>query len=264
MSPQTTKVVSLALILMLPVTYGCNSKKTATSDSTDVQSTVLSSGESQDATCTIQNVVGGDKVFDDKLLTIGVLVFNDVLMTEVTAPIDVFSKPSESGKPLFNVISIAQSLEPVTFDSGLRMLPEYTFDDCPKLDVLVVPSSYDMSETVKDVRIVDFIKDQNSNTKFTMSNCGGAQLIGESGIANGKKIVTYIGGGKDLQEAYPKLEVQDDGNVTYVEDGKFLSSNGNLASYISALKLLEKMTNKEHRDFVESYLYLKRLRNWQD
>ncbi|WP_422008357.1 hypothetical protein [Roseivirga pacifica] len=57
--------------------------------------------------------------------------------------------------------------------------------------------------------------------------------------------------------------MQDDSQVTYVKDGKFLSSNGNLASYISALELLEILTNKEHRKFVESYLYLDRLQEWE-
>ena len=51
--------------------------------------------------------------------------------------------------------------------------------------------------------------------------------------------------------------------MTFVKDGKFLSSNGNLASYISALELLEIMTNTEHRKFVESYLYLDQLKNWE-
>ena len=96
-----------------------------------------------------------------------------------------------------------------------------------------------------------------------MSNCAGAQLIGASGIAEGKKIVTWIGGGEQLQKDYPNLIVQNDSLVTFVEDGKFSSSNGNLASYISALNLLEKMTSPEHREFVESYLYLDRLQNWK-
>ena len=96
-----------------------------------------------------------------------------------------------------------------------------------------------------------------------MSNCAGAQLIGASGIAKGHKIVTWIGGGTQLQKDYPQLLVQNDSLVTFIEDGKFLSSNGNLASYISALELLEKMTDAQHREFVESYLYLDRLQNWK-
>jgi len=49
----------------------------------------------------------------------------------------------------------------------------------------------------------------------------------------------------------PTYWSKNDTLVAYVEDGKYSSSNGNLASYISALELLEKMTRHEHRKFGE-------------
>ena len=204
------------------------------------------------------------KTLNPDLPTIGVLMYDDVLTTELTAPIDVFTKLTEDGKQLFNVITIAESYDFIVSEEGLKMFPDYILTNTPKLDILIVPSAYDMTLQVKNKNLVDFIKSQNNNTKYTVSNCAGASLIGESGIANGKKIVTWIGGGEDLQKNYPLLKVQDDKNVSYMEDGKFLSSNGNLASYISSLELLEKLSNKKHRKFVESYLYLDRLQNWKN
>lgn len=204
------------------------------------------------------------KTLNPDLPTIGVLMYDDVLTTELTAPIDVFTKLTENGKQLFNVITIAESYDFIVSEEGLKMFPDYILTNTPKLDILIVPSAYDMTLQVKNKNLVDFIKSQNNNTKYTVSNCAGASLIGESGIANGKKIVTWIGGGEDLQKNYPLLKVQDDKNVSYMEDGKFLSSNGNLASYISSLELLEKLSNKKHRKFVESYLYLDRLQNWKN
>ncbi|PHQ35754.1 cupin domain-containing protein [Rhodopirellula bahusiensis] len=201
--------------------------------------------------------------FDKSLPTIGVLLFGNVLMTEVTAPIDVFSKPGEDGKRMFNVVTVASSLQPVPMESGLRVLPDFSFEDCPELNVLVVSSSYDMEKVVASADIVDFVKSKGKGTDFTMSNCAGAHLIGASGLADGRKIVTYIGGGELLQKTYPKLSVQDDGDVSFVKDGKMISSNGNLASYISALELLEEMTDSAHRKFVESHLYLERLQNYE-
>ena len=146
----------------------------------------------------------------------------------------------------------------------MHFVPDYTFDNCPKLTALFVPSAYDMYAQVHNNKVVDFIKTKNQETQYTVSNCAGANLIGKSGIAEGHKIVTWIGGGEQLQKDYPNLKVQNDSLVTFIKDGKFLSSNGNLASYISALKLLEIMTNAEHRKFVESYLYLDRLKNWKE
>lgn len=211
----------------------------------------------------IEEVSEKAKKLDENLPIIGLLMYDDVLITELTAPMDVFTKHSESGEKLFNVITIAETYDFIVGEEGLKMFPDYTIENCPKLDVLIVPSAYDMSRQIKNQNLVDFITAQNNNTEYTVSNCAGANLIGESGIADGKKIVTWIGGGEDLQKNYPNLKVQDDGVIGYVEDGKFLSSNGNLVSYISSLELLEKMTNLEHRKFVESYLFLDRLKNWE-
>ena len=128
---------------------------------------------------------------------------------------------------------------------------------------MILTKAVEVLVAIHNNKIIEFIKKKNKETKYVVSNCAGAQLIGESGIADGRKIVTWIGGGEQLQKDYPNLKVQDDNKVTFVEDGKFSSSNGNLASYISALNLLEKMTSPEHREFVESYLYLDRLQNWR-
>jgi len=202
------------------------------------------------------------KPFKAELPTIGLLMYNGVLQSEVIAASDVFAKPTEDGRQLFNVISVAETENAITTEEGMRFIPDYTFDNCPKLTALFVPSAYDMYAQVHNENIIDFIKEKNKETEYTVSNCGGAQLIGKSGIADGHKIVTWIGGGEQLQKDYPNLKVQDENSVTFVEDGKFSSSNGNLASYISALELVEKMTGSEHRKFVESYLYLNRLQNW--
>lgn len=200
--------------------------------------------------------------FNNDLPTIGLLAYDGVLMTEVTAPLDVFAKKDTVGNEVFNVVIIAETAEPIVTEDGLKIIPDVTFENVPDLKVLFVPSAYDMYAQIHNEKLVNFIKQQNEKTEYIVSNCGGAQLIGASGIADGKKIVTWIGGGEQLQKDYPNLLVQNDSLVSYVEDGKFSSSNGNLATYISSLELLEKLTSPEHREFVESYLYLDRLQNW--
>ena len=240
-------------LIFATILVGCNSEKSKTiSESETLNHTTIE-------TDTLTKHL---KPFKSELPTIGLLMYNGVLQSEVIATSDVFAKPTEDGKQLFNVISIAETKNPITTEEGMRFVPDYTFENCPKLTALFVPSAYDMFAQVHNEKIVNFIREKNKETEYVVSNCAGAQLIGASGIADGKKIVTWIGGGEQLQKDYPNLKVQDDSLVTFVEDGKFSSSNGNLASYISALHLLEKMTSQEHRKFVESYLYLDRLQNW--
>lgn len=100
------------------------------------------------------------KKLNQNLPTIGLLMYDDVLMTELTAPIDVFTKLTEDGKQLFNVITIAESYDFIISEEGLKMFPDYTLENSPKLDILIVPSAYDMTLQVKNKNLVDFIKSQ--------------------------------------------------------------------------------------------------------
>ena len=250
-----TKFRVLITIIIVTILISCNADKSKN----NLESENINHIENETDTLTKHL-----KPFKSELPTIGLLMYNGVLQSEVIATSDVFAKPTESGKRLFNVITIAETKNPITTEEGIRIVPDFTFNNCPKLTALFVPSAYDMYAQVHNKKIVNFIKYKNKETEYIVSNCAGAQLIGKSGIADGHKIVTWIGGGEQLQKDYPNLKVQNDSLVTFVMDGKFSSSNGNLASYISALNLLEKMTNSEHRKFVESYLYLDRLQNWKE
>ncbi len=248
-----TKTGILLLFIFAAILSNCNVERSKNNQESDksVQAEKTSDEETKHL-----------KPFKAELPTIGLLMYNGVLQSEVIATSDVFSKPTENGKQIFNVITISETENPITTEEGIKIIPDFTFKNCPELTALFVPSAYDMFTQVHNEKIVNFIKEKNRETDYIVSNCAGAQLIGKSGIADGHKIVTWIGGGEQLQKDYPNLKVQDDSLITFVEDGKFSSSNGNLASYIPALNLLEKMTSTEHKEFVESYLYLDRLQNW--
>jgi transcriptional regulator GlxA family with amidase domain len=201
-----------------------------------------------------------EKIIDKNLPTIGILIFEGVIINEVVAPLDVFASTDAEGKVLFNVVLIAKENKMYTSEHGLRVNPDYIISNVPDLKVLVVPSSYTPANQTSDKVLVDFIKEQNKTTEYIASHCAGAFLIGESGIADTKNIVTYCGGGEALQTDYPNLKVADDSKISVIEDGKFISSNGNLVSYIASLDLLEKMTNAAQRKYVEESILLDRLK----
>ncbi len=201
-----------------------------------------------------------DKIINNNLPTIGILIFEGVIINEVVAPLDVFSNPDVEGKPLFNVITIATEYKTYTSAHGLKIKPDFIIDNVPDLKVLVVPSSYNPASQTSNRSLIEFIKEQHKTTRYIASHCAGAFLIGESGIADHKEIVTYVSGGESLRSEYPNLKVADDRKVSVVQDGKFISSNGSLVSYIASFDLLEKLTDKEHRKFVETSLLFDRLK----
>lgn len=196
---------------------------------------------------------------DSSLPTVGVLIFEEFLTNEVVAPLDVFTKYDMEGQKLFNVVLVAREHKPYVSEEGLKVLPDFTIADTPDLDVLVVPSSNNPDKQITDKELIDFIRQQSQKTDYLASHCAGAFMLGEAGVADDKRIVTYPSSQDALSSSYPSLLVQDDDVVDVVHDGNIISSNGNLVSYKASLELLELMTNKAHRQKVEEDLLLNRL-----
>ena len=69
------------------------------------------------------------KPFEAELPTIGLLMYNGVLQSEVVATSDVFAKRTEDGKRLFNVVTIAETQKPITTEEGMKFEPDFTFED---------------------------------------------------------------------------------------------------------------------------------------
>jgi len=206
-----------------------------------------------------KNQIKMEKLNENQLPKVGILVFEGFLANEVVAPLDVFTKANENGKHLFHVFLVAENNSPCVSEEGLKIIPDITIANCPDLDLLVVPSSMNPGNQIHNKILVSFIKKQSEKTKFTASHCAGAFLLGEAGIADGKQIVTYCGGSESLQKDYPSLLVQDDNINAVITDGKIISSNGNLVSYLASLELLEKISGAEQRKQVETELLIHKL-----
>ena len=199
------------------------------------------------------------KIIDPMLPTIGILIFEEFLANEVVAPVDVFSRKDMEGNSLFNVVLVGKEDKVYLSEEGMKILPDFTISDAPKLNVLVVPGSNHPERQSNDETIIHFIRRQNETTDYIASHCAGAFILGSSGVADDKKMVTYCSGAEKLQNDYPRLLVMDDTMVAVVQDGKIISSNGNLVSYLASLDLLQEMSSKEHRKFVEQQLLMHKL-----
>lgn len=204
--------------------------------------------------------IADEEVYIDPALpTIGIIIFDGVISNEILAPLDVFSKHTAQGNKLFNVVFLAMEKRAYQTEEGMRILADFSFDDVPGLNVLVIPSSYESDKQYKNEALVGFVREQYASLDYVATHCAGAFTLGATGMIDGKKVVTYITGGQSLQQEFPKLNVQDDAKVAVAKDGKVFSSNGSLVSYMGSLDLLETLTDLDHRKYVEGSLYLDRL-----
>lgn len=190
---------------------------------------------------------------------IGILVFDGFLTSDVTAPIEVFGAATKkSWFSSYEVVVVSATKNKIVLsEEGLKIIADKTIYDNLKLDVLLVPSAYDMDEFLNDDNLIKFIQKQGQSASWMASNCSGAFLLGEAGILDGKNATTWAGGEKSLAKSYPKIKVQYDQNV--VIDSKVITSNGGPVSYQAAFELLAKLSSEKFAKEISESIQFNRL-----
>ncbi len=192
-------------------------------------------------------------------LKIGIVVFDGFLTSDVTAPVEVFgaaTKKSWFSSYQVMLISATRNTSVVS-EEGLRVVADKSIYDKMKVDVLLVPSSYDMDPLIRNKDLIDFIRKQARTAAWVGSNCSGAFLLGEAGLLDNKRATTWAGGEKELANRYPKVKVQYDQNV--VVDAGVITSNGGPVSYQAALELLSKLSSESLASEIATAIQFPRL-----
>lgn len=175
------------------------------------------------------------------------LIMDGTFNTEFTAPFDIFQHTKfREGIKAMNTFTVANTLEPITTFEGVRILPDfdYTKDDLPQIDILVVPSAeHSMDKDLKDLIMLDFIKKTDKNALYMTSHCDGAFLLAKSGILDSVASTTFPSDVENYRKMFPNLDIKD--NVLFVHDGKYVTSAGGAKSFEAALYLCEVLYGKE-------------------
>jgi cyclohexyl-isocyanide hydratase len=117
---------------------------------------------------------------------IGLLLYPGLTQLDLTGPYEVFH-----GVPDATVHLVGLSLDPVTSDSGLTMMPTVALEDCPPLDVICVPGGFGQTALMDDQRVLSFLRQQAETAKWVTAVCTGSLLLGAAGLLNGYAATTH-------------------------------------------------------------------------
>lgn len=175
------------------------------------------------------------------------LIMNGTFNTEFTAPFDIFQHTKfREGIKAMNTFTVANTLEPITTFEGVHILPDfdYTKDDLPKIDILVVPSAeHSMDSDLKDEVMINFIKQIDKSALYMTSHCDGAFPLAKAGILDSVASTTFPSDIENYKAMFPNLDIKD--NVLFVHDGKYITSAGGAKSFEAALYLCEILYGKD-------------------
>jgi transcriptional regulator GlxA family with amidase domain len=183
-------------------------------------------------------------------VTVGILLLDKPFITEFAGPLDVYHHvPAEK----INVFIVSDTDQELVTYEGMPFRANYTIDNAPKIDVLVVPSGAgSLDVDLKNVRAIEWIKKAASEAKFITSHCQGAFLLGKAGLLDNKEATTFPTNTDDLRQRYPACRVQGDRRV--VVDGNLITSPGGLASYEASLYVVEQLFGKDQAMTIASAL----------
>ncbi len=195
---------------------------------------------------------------EDDTFRIGVMLYDSILTSDVTAPLEVF------GAAITNeviedveIVTIATNAGLIKTHEGLMIAAEYSVDNAPELDAILVGSSYDMDSVLADDAFMAFVREEGADAKWLASNCSGAYILADAGFLNGVRATTYPGGEVWLKLNHPSINI--DINETVVVDKNVITSNGSMVSYAAAFKLLEKVSGEDKAEEISELLYFPRL-----
>ncbi|QSW17773.1 DJ-1/PfpI family protein (plasmid) [Klebsiella michiganensis] len=144
--------------------------------------------------------------------------------------------------PLFNVFTVGETLSPVRARAGLKIDPDFSLENHPEIDCLIVPGGVVSAELEKQ-NVLEWIAKQALTTTITASVCTGAFLLTAAGIMEGKSATTHWDDVTDLRAMFPWLFVKE--RVRWVDEDEIVTSAGISAGIDMSLHLVEWLNNRE-------------------
>ncbi len=178
-------------------------------------------------------------VLIENAYNVGFLVMDGTFNTELTAPYDIFqhTRFRESVKPM-NTFTVAPSHEMITTFEGLRLTPDYSFEDAPRIDILVVPSAeHHLDTDLENAELIEWVSTTGEQATYVTSHCDGAFILAQAGLLDDVVSTTFPSDIEAMKKRFPQLDVRE--NVWFVHDGKVITSAGGARSFEAAMYLCD-------------------------
>ena len=181
--------------------------------------------------------------------TIGIVLFNGSEELDWAGPWEVLTAGARDGD---RVVTVAETLDPVRCAKGLRVLPDHTFDDCPQLDVVLVPGGLGTRAERLNDAMTSFVAEQDAHTQWTTSVCTGSFILHGAGLLEGKRATTHWAALDEFPGFAPNQDL--DREAGWVVDGKVVTSAGVSAGIDMALWLLGQLYDVDHARATQRYM----------
>ncbi len=167
-------------------------------------------------------------------MRIAVALFEQVTALDAIGPYEVLQR-----LPGAEVCFVGHHKGEVRTDNGfLGLTVDYTFDEVPEPEIVLVPGGFGTRTLVQDVAILNWIRTAHETSRFTTSVCTGSLLLGAAGVLEGLKATTHFAA-RQLLTKYGATP----SDQRVVEEGKVITAAGVSSGIDMALLLAERVSD---------------------
>jgi transcriptional regulator GlxA family with amidase domain len=119
---------------------------------------------------------------------VGIVLFENVEVLDFCGPFEVFSatrlneqRRREESSP-FEVLLVSEKNVPIVTTGGMKVIPDHTFETCPKLDILVVPGGWGTRKELNNKVMLDWLRACAPEVETLTAVCTGSMLLGFAGL----------------------------------------------------------------------------------
>lgn len=144
---------------------------------------------------------------------IAIVLFDDVEVLDFAGPFEVFSITGKRkiGEP-YEVFTVAEK-ETIAARNQLIVRPTYSFTNCPTPNIFLIPGGggfhadgrpFGSRKEMHNPVMLEWIKQQNTNTELVLSVCTGALILAKAGLLHGLEATTHFLAVDSLREIAPE------------------------------------------------------------
>lgn len=193
--------------------------------------------------------VSGTSAALGKVIRVAFVISRGAVVIDFCGPWEVFQDTSVPGRkgPLFDLYTVAESLQPVEASAGMRIVPDYTFENAPLPNVIVIPAQRGQSEVM-----LNWIRKASKDADLTMSVCIGANVLAATGLLAGRPATIHHNSYGRFAAANPNIHVQR--GVRFVDDGNIASAGGLSSGIDLALHVVDRYFGREVAEQTAYYM----------
>ncbi|MCZ4101721.1 MULTISPECIES: GlxA family transcriptional regulator [Streptomyces] len=169
-----------------------------------------------------------------------VVVYSGVQALDIAGPIEVFDTLNrllaEPGTG-YRIECVSAHAPMVCTSSGMVIQAEPLDAGEGPIDTLLVPGGSGLKEALADRALISWIGQAAARSRRVASVCGGAFLLAEAGLLDGRRATTHWAYCEEMARRYPQVTV-DPGPI-FVWDGRYVTSAGVSTGIDMALALVE-------------------------